>query len=78
MTLPLAGNENWTGRVVAYWQQWGSAIGHEVQAVALGVQADGVRTEGASSAGRMFGMSLNPIGVAISPIIAGLSRIFLG
>jgi Zn-dependent protease len=29
-------------------------------------------------AGRMFGMSLNPIGVAISPIIAGLSRIFLG
>jgi SAM-dependent methyltransferase len=34
VTLPLDGQEKWTSRVLAYWQQWGSAIGTEVAAVA--------------------------------------------
>jgi hypothetical protein len=28
--------------------------------------------------GQLFGMSLNPLGAAIGPVISGLSRIFLG
>jgi hypothetical protein len=34
VTLPLGKDETWTGRVTAYWQQWGRAIGHEVAAMA--------------------------------------------
>jgi hypothetical protein len=34
VTLPLEGHDLWTGGVMAYWRQWGSAIGHDVQAMA--------------------------------------------
>ena len=30
VTLPLDGEEGWTGEVLRYWQQWGSTIGDEM------------------------------------------------
>jgi hypothetical protein len=33
VTLPLDGDEAWTGVLLAYWKQWGNAIGDEVATV---------------------------------------------
>jgi hypothetical protein len=33
VTLPLDGHEPWTSELLAYWQQWGNAIGEGVAAV---------------------------------------------
>ena len=43
VTLPLEGDETWTGRVMAYWRQWGSAVGDEVQAIAPPAAASNLR-----------------------------------
>ena len=44
VTLPLDGHEAWTGAVLAYWQQWGNAIGTEVAAVPPPAAAGTVKT----------------------------------
>jgi hypothetical protein len=42
VTLPLEGRQNWTGGVIAYWQQWGGSIGSQVQAAAAPAAAGSV------------------------------------
>jgi hypothetical protein len=44
VALPLDGQESWTSALLAYWQQWGTAIGDEVAAVTPPAAAGIVKT----------------------------------
>jgi SAM-dependent methyltransferase len=44
VTLPLDDHEVWTDAVVAYWQQWGNAIGDEIAAVRAPAAAGALKT----------------------------------
>jgi len=44
ITLPLDGDEAWTGALLTYWQQWGAVIGTEVAAVRPPAAVGAVKT----------------------------------
>ena len=44
VTLPLDGDEAWTGALLSYWQQWGHAIGEEVATMRPPAAAGTVKT----------------------------------
>ena len=44
VTLPLDGDESWTGALLAYWEQWGDTIGEEVTGIRPPATAGAVKT----------------------------------